>query len=201
MRCYCRAKRQYASSIPSNSPASPHPRTRYRVVLIGVRIRSGAAYAVVDPDTFRNEFNVAGIGHFVKKDKLEPRWEDFIKDFWRPGAERLLADVKTKNSLALNKSEVETIRASLSLAAFDFSNDQVNAYRAEYFLLKIAPLRTTPNGETIPGRAWWPKDAAGIIEAIKEEQRKAREPWYEKSELEARAARLREAQDRGQVRS
>lgn len=115
------------------------------------------------------------LDRFVRRNEPGPLsglWAAYVYAIWQPTCQVFLdtnqregvQELKAKNSIT------EISRRGAKSHPFNFSDDEVNAHRADKFLFLLKVLRTSAGGRVVAKPAWWPQDPAGIVAIVKRER-------------------------------
>lgn len=96
-----------------------------------------------------------------RREPISPIWESFVDSYWRPKVQHWLMN---RTDGDFDSSDIETLKGDLQYHAFNFSHVRVNRFRGYGFIRTLDNLRGNAR------LAWWPQNAADMLEVIKRER-------------------------------
>lgn len=101
---------------------------------------------------------------------LSPVWEHYLTGILQPKQQGWLDGFPSGMSGHFSEEKLAQVRRGVRTHPFNFSDASISENRADEFLAVLDALRINVKPKEFAGRAWWPRDTAGLIDAIMTEQ-------------------------------
>lgn len=125
---------------------------------------------------------------------LSPIWESFITGMEQPTRRRTVELDQQGQKQHIGEGPMSILRRGIRLHPFNFSDIEVSLSRADYFLSMLNAF--IPWRRPRSWKAWWPQDAASLVNVLKLEQ-ELKERGATRGEQIAAVARAGELQSKG----